>query len=216
MPTGLTAPILEGCSFKDFAVQCAFQFGALIDYRDVSSRNRPLLPVKIEPDTYHKEQYLEAVEELSKIQAWAEQDIQSQHAAYLKRFSDQQKKTEAKAKDEATLRLAAYQRMLAKAEQFRPPTSEHRGFKDLMIAQIKQSMEWDCRDAEKEKRWEKEQADYVDHVTSKAPKEWYAEKVAELAAKRDRHLAGWQLDVRRAEEKSLWIQQLCRAIDEVQ
>lgn len=148
MPTGYTAPVKDGeiTDLSDYALTCARGFGAMVLLRD-------------------SEQSLEATRRYVEEQAYAEAsgyypDALAKSQARLAEFremTDDQALTAAQAahdevvasNEESETRrqveLARYEAMIAKVEAWTPPTEEHTGFKDFMLAQLRESIEFDCR-----------------------------------------------------------------------
>ena len=139
MPTGFTAKILEGITFQQFAMNCARATGSLIMMRD-DPMDAPI-PDSIPPDTrYYDDRLAEATKELK--------EAQEATPEYCKTKADEEY---TKAMAEWTSRItedkdtkAKYEAMLAKVEEWKPPTPKHNDMKRFMIEQIESSIRWDC------------------------------------------------------------------------
>ena len=138
MPTGYTASISEGISFEKFVLRCARAMGALIMMRD-EPFDTPI-PDKFEPSKYHVKELEKANQRYSfllhlnvdQIKEYSEKEYQEQLQSWQKCEHDK-------------LELSnKYNEMLAKVVQWIPPTKEHVGFKEFMIKQIRESIEFDC------------------------------------------------------------------------
>lgn len=139
MPTGYTADIKDGISFKTYATNCARAFGACVTLRDEPGGGENI-PEEFAPSDYH-----------SKAAQKARDDL----AALLAMTPEQRERRAAKAWDDAEtgrlMRLEekckqreAYEAMLAKVNAWTPPTPEHAGLHEFMRTQIEQSIDFDC------------------------------------------------------------------------
>ena len=138
MPTGYTAPIADGITFKEYAMGCARAFGALIMMRDEPQSAE--IPEAFEASNYHKDAIEKDSIELKKLLAM-------DHATAAEKAKEAHQKhidyhTGEIAKDEAL--AVKYRLMLAKVERYESPSPDHDEFKKFMADQIKQSMEFDC------------------------------------------------------------------------
>lgn len=143
-PTGYTAALYEGedQSFEDFAMQCARAFGALVTMRD-EPRDAPI-PDEFEPSSYHEEGLAEARRRLEAVRGWTDERVEAEartvnEVALAHHESMMQERRE---------RRARYEGMLAKVEEWDPPTSDHVGLKDFMRSQIEESIVFDCSERE--------------------------------------------------------------------
>lgn len=140
MPTGYTHNVGDGTltEFRDFALQCARAFGALIDMRD-----EPLsaeIPEAIAPTTYYSERLAESEALLAALDRMSDDEIRQATeahnaectAAYRKRCQDLQDTRE------------RYLAMLAKVREWTPPTPDHEGMKSFMAEQLITSIDFDC------------------------------------------------------------------------
>lgn len=141
MPSGYTAKIYEGeeQSFQDFALTIARAF-CWIELRDT-----PLgpIPAKLkEPDTkYHEEQLAKAKQK--KIDML---HISVQAAARrANEEADADAERRAKSAAEREELRGRYEAMLIEAEAYEPPTERHVEFREHMIKQLKQSIDFDCK-----------------------------------------------------------------------
>jgi hypothetical protein len=139
MPTGYTAAIADGISFKDFALNCARAFGACVTLGDEPGGGKNI-PERFEPSDYHQKAGDKARGELATLDrmtaveretaAWHQ--LSDADAAYRQGIAKDKKAGE------------QYAAMLAKVRAWKPPTDEHVGLKNLMIEQIESSIKWDC------------------------------------------------------------------------
>jgi hypothetical protein len=140
MPTGYTAAIKDGISFEKFVWSCARAFGALVMMRDEPT-GAPI-PQRFEPSDYNAKRAAEARGELARLQAMSIEQVQ---AAAESAYSEAVQRHEKRTAERTELRNK-YNAMLAKAVQWEPPTKDHEGLKEMMISQLRESIDWDCND----------------------------------------------------------------------
>ena len=131
MPTGYTTDIYNGkdVSFRDFALNCARQFGACIMQRDDPADEKP----KIMPEeSYHTEELKKLGKFKKPTKAEFEKYVKTK-IADCKETIDKMKKLQ-----------KAYNKKIKEAQNWNPPTPEHEGLKKFMIQQLTDSMQFDC------------------------------------------------------------------------
>jgi hypothetical protein len=148
MPTGLTGAIYEGkdMTLRGFALRCATQTGYGSVWTDRGEKAMPLdkAPVMKEKSD-HREALQEAMEELER---W--QQLKAQPEELRKRYDAYRTKVDLenigldKRYDEKHDR---YQTMIDKVTAWQV-TENYLPLKDLMLRQLRESMEYDCRDKE--------------------------------------------------------------------
>jgi hypothetical protein len=138
MPTGYTADIAKGITFKEYALGCARAFGALIHMRD-DNPDTPI-PEKLPQDNYHKEALEKALKDLSDFKALSSKDLMNGFLKHKKDTRAYQKKWYTEKKELAK----RYANMLTQVKKYVPPTPEHENFKKFMIEQIESSIDFDC------------------------------------------------------------------------
>ena len=140
MPTGYTAAIHGGkdVDFADFALECARGTGILVGLRDYPLDLSSV--VEVRPRPFFDTELAEAQARLREIEGWSEEQADKRaQEAYDRTLSGYKEALASK----AALR-ARYESMLAKAEAWVPPTPDHQGLKDFMIAQLNDSIQQDC------------------------------------------------------------------------
>lgn len=137
MPTGYTADIKKGISFKDFALGCARAFGACVTLRDEPDKE---IPNEFKPSTYYEEKIKELKKEIELLKTM---DIKTAGIKAKEEYNKEIKRYK-KYIDEANELLKKYEEILLKVEEWRPPTSDHNGLKDFMKEQIETSIKHDC------------------------------------------------------------------------
>lgn len=189
MPTGYTALISEGISFKNFVLQCSRAFGALIEMRD-----EPMdasIPDEFTPSNYHSEQIYKSKQRLSSLvnmslseaHKQCEADYLSQVEYYNKSISDKE-----------TLKMK-YNEMLIKVHAWVAPTDEHDGLKDFMVKQITESIDWDCKV-------------YGEKPTPKNAEIWMFEQKKVALKDIKYHEVEYEKEVERCKNRSEWVRQL--------
>lgn len=136
-PSGYTATLEKGeQSFEDFVLDCARAFGALIDLRD--DPDAPI-PDEFQPSSYHVEGVADARKRRDEVLRWTDSQAASAAAAdwaeTRQRYQD--------AIDHAAACAQRYVTMIREVEKWEPPTSEHRGLKDFMLQQLRESLSHD-------------------------------------------------------------------------
>ena len=145
MPTGYTCDVSDGkiTTLRDFAMQCARAFGALITMRDA-----PLgtpIPDTLTPQTdYHDKAIREAQEQLKKLTAMTPARV----AAAAKADADKIAAAHASADADRLVRENRYKAMLAQVVEWRVP-AEIAELRKFMIEQLQESIEFDCGDMPK-------------------------------------------------------------------
>jgi monoamine oxidase len=196
MPTGYTADLKDGISFKTYALNCARAFGACVTLRDEPGGGENI-PDEFTPSDYN---------------AKAAQKARDELAALLNLTPDQRERRAAKAWDEAeTSRLMrledkrkqreAYEAMLAKVNAWTPPTPEHAGLHEFMRTQIEQSIDFDCG------------GDYGKTPTPRLTgDQWSAQEAARLNRDIGYHEKEHAAECKRAADRTAWVRALRAAL----
>lgn len=155
MPTGLTGDIYEGkdMTLRGFALRCVTLTGFGCTWTERGERAMPLdkAPVMKE-DGYHRKALHQAEEKLARWQRLKDQpeEMQREYDAYCTKVKLENIGRD-KRYDEKHDR---YQAMIDKVTAWQV-TEDYLPLKELMLRQLRESMEYDCRD--KEHR-------YYDHI----------------------------------------------------
>ena len=140
MATAYAADVRSGkiTEFKDYAMQCARAFGALVTMRDEPSdaeipsefKVADWYQTDVDKANYELESFLHSDDDmlLAKKQEQFEKAMQNN----LNRI--QEKRQQRK----------RYEDMLDKAKQYIPPSADHKEFAKFMISQIEESIEFYC------------------------------------------------------------------------
>lgn len=143
MASSLTYKVRDDkISFNEFVWRCARQMEPLIHMRDQSIDAKIHFNIQnFDDQTYHQKRVEEYQKELKRLSFIHKTDlIQEWNDEYLKRH---QEAIETKKKD-ATIRKN-YTKMLSKVKKWKPPTQNHLHLKELMISQLVESIEQNCR-----------------------------------------------------------------------
>lgn len=198
MPTGYTAAIANGISFRQFAMSCARNFGALISMRDEPSCAE--IPEKFEPSPYYAEHLHAATEELKRVEAMSAEELDAAADTEYQKDTEERRKQIAK-----TLALRGqYQSMLSKVRAWVPPSEDHAGLRSFMIEQIEGSIEFDCSTDYYEKR----------PIKYKTGKAWRDERIQAITKDITYYTKELQKENARVEGRNDWIKKLRNSLPE--
>lgn len=194
MPTGYTADIEKGITFKEYALNCARAFGALIELRD-EPKGFPI-PEEFSASAHHSSRVEEAKTALAKLETLTDEEarrlVDEENLKNLKYHID------AIAANEKL--RGKYDAMLAQAEAYVSPSRDHDEYKNFMIRQIRESTEFDCG------------GDYHQRAIAKlrlmTGAEWIASQRERLQHDVDHHSREYDKDKERAEARTTWVKQL--------
>jgi hypothetical protein len=137
MPTGYTANIKDGITFKQYAMTCARAFGACVELRDDPLADE--IPVFTVGD-YYPNALANAKQQLALYISYtdeeAEQGAQLDYDAELANIK--------RAIDEANDLEKKYNAMLVEARNWVAPTPAHAELKSFMMQQLLDSIRFDC------------------------------------------------------------------------
>ena len=194
MPTGYTAQIADGITFKEYALGCARAFVALIEMRDDPS-GAPI-PEEFVASSYHADTVANAEASLRELELMDAETAQARADAAAKK--DMAYHTKAIA-DSLVLR-GKYEAMLESAQAYIAPSDDHREFKAFMVSQIKDSIKFDCGSD-----YHQRQIAQMNHQTGA---EWIADQRANLQREVEYHSGGLAAERERAAERTAWVKQL--------
>lgn len=156
---------------------------------------------EFKPSPYHQEQLAESMEELIKIQTASNAEL----IAQWRTECDQQIERAKKGIADREEQKARYERMLATAKQFVPPTDSHREFAKFICSQLEESIQFDCG------------TDYYEEQLQAKPfTEWKQERIADLEHSLQYHRDGWAEEVARVKQRNDWVNALRKAIADVE
>ena len=205
MPTGYTSYIKDGkiTSGKEFLKLCTRAFGIAVDLKD-ESLDVPT-PNHFEPHPYYEKAYKDSLvsreKAYSKTLEEVKEDIISKYndnkgmaEKILEKYKDEDKK---------------YLKVRKEVEKWIPPTPEHENLKKFCLEQIDMSLntslyEWCEEDINKELDTSDDTVrKYIDNLKD------YADEKLKRAYK------NWQEELRRVEEKNLWMKQFLDSLDDM-
>lgn len=138
MPTGYTAAIADGITFREFVLRCARAFGASVTMRDEPT-DAPI-PERFEPSEWYAQRAQAASRRLDELAALRPEDAEARaESDYRERAAEREQRVA----QTAALR-AKYEAMLAEVNAWEPPTPDHVELKRFMGEQIAESLRFDC------------------------------------------------------------------------
>lgn len=189
MPTGYTAPIKDGISFRQYALNCARAFGALVLMRD-DPADAPI-PERFEPSTWNADRLQEASERLTQLRlmslADTEREALAAHTEALRSYNERKAERE-------ELR-GKYEAMLAQVVAWQAPTADHVEYKKFMETQIRESIDFDCRE-------------YEDAPTLQSGAEWLAAAIKKAEWDVQYHTREDSKERERTEGRNAWVKAL--------
>lgn len=199
MPTGYTADVGDGTvtDFRDFAMQCARAFGALVRMRDDPAD--AAIQSEFAPSDYHVKALAEAREALASLRSMS---IDQRQVAAEAANADAVASWDLRESKRAETRRR-YDAMLAHVKAWTPPTGAHVEMKNFMIQQLSESIRFDCVP-----------------TCSKPPTplkrdEWFAEAVAKAEYDIGYHTKEHAAEVARCAKRTAWIADLRRSLQPV-
>lgn len=190
MSTAYTAVIKDGATFEQFMMRCARAMGGCIAMRD-----DPLdatIPERFEPSSYYAKRREEQRAGLNALHAMTPAEAE---VAAAREYAEACASHKQRAEDRATL-LNQYNAMLAQVVQWTPPTAEHEPFKEFMLKQIQQSIEFDCCNR------------FDPPPTSKTGEEWWSDKFSATIDAIRHSTQEYQEEVARTESRNQWLRAL--------
>jgi len=191
MPSAYTAPIKDGITFEQFAMNCARAFGALIEMRDMPDGAE--IPERFEPSDYHIKALERERAALAELEALSPEQCETRAIAEFEKDEDYR----LRALREARALQQKYESMLAMVRDWQPPSDDHQGMKDFMVQQIQDSIKFDCG------------VEYYETPTErKTGAEWLADSLARVRGSIARHEEGHAAEVARTEGRNEWLRLL--------
>lgn len=191
VPTGYTAAIADGISFKEYALSCARAFGALIAMRDAPADAE--IPEEFKSSTYHLEMLQETKSRLCELEAMS---IIQATEAVNKSYNEAEKQRK-KCIDECNDLLIKYQLMLDQAKKYVAPSEDHVRFREFMIEQITESIKFDCS------------TKYYEEPTKKlSVDEWLYNQIKQCEKDIEHHTKQYDEECKRVAERNEWVRLL--------
>ena len=193
MPSGYTVGVQDGSvtNFRQFALQCARNFGALIEMRE-EALNVPI-PDEFKPSDHHSTNLKLEENRLNLLQAMTEEDI---NASY-EDWHGKQVKEAKESLDRQRREGERYSKMLKAVHAWEPPSEDHKNLKKFMIEQLTKSVKWDCDD------------DYYNKMTEREdPFVWHKENIESCQRTIEYHKKHWAEETQRCKERTEWVRLL--------
>lgn len=203
MPTGYTSYIKDGkiTSGKEFLKLCTRAFGIAIDLKE-ESLDVPT-PSHFEPHPYYEKRYKESLKSREKAYSMTLEEVKKD---IISKYNDNKGRAE-KILEECKDEDKKYLKVREEVEKWTPPTPEHENLKKFCLEQIDMSLntdlyEWYEKDINKE-------LDTSDDTIKK-----YIDILRDNADKTlKRTYKNWQEELRRVEEKNLWMKQFLDSLE---
>lgn len=142
MPTGYTSVIADGtCTFEQFAMRCARNFGATVSMREESA-DAPI-PIEFSPADYYLLNLRMALARLDTLRNLSPRT----YAAHARTEREEALERYRNRVYDRVLQRKNYEAMLEKIEAWTPPTTDHGALKDFMLQQVRDSLKHDCDDS---------------------------------------------------------------------
>jgi hypothetical protein len=205
MPTGYTSYIKDGkiTSGKEFLKLCTRAFGIAVDLKD-ESLDVPT-PNHFEPHPYYEKAYKDSLVSREKAYSMTLEEVKEDIISKYNDNKGMAEKILEKYKDEDK----RYLKVRKEVEKWIPPTPEHENLKKFCLEQIDMSLntslyEWCEEDINKELDTSDDTVrKYIDNLKD------YADEKLKRAYK------NWQEELRRVEEKNLWMKQFLDSLDDM-
>lgn len=196
MPTGYTAKLCEeGQSFPDFVFTCARAFGALILMRD-----EPLdatIPEVFEPSDLYLKMAAETKAKVERLSAMsAEEQI-----AEGERLRDEAIAAAEEYLAKARAQDARLQEMREKVIKWAPPTPEHEGLRNFMLAQIEMSFDGDAFALE-----------LLDDARRKTPRDYFKQALENERQNITRYSTYHREEIDRTAKRNDWLSALRQSL----
>lgn len=195
MPTGYTVDIEKGISFKQFALNCARAFGALITMRD-DALDVPI-PDEFQSSDYHMKELEKAQGRLASLEVLSKSELaQAAQKEYVDALIKYNKQREENRKLEEK-----YRDMLRQVKSWLPPTPDHEGLKKFMVEQIESSIKFDCGYS-------------PERPTLKTPEEWLRKQKESILWDIAYHTQENEKEIRRCKERTAWVVALKKSLED--
>jgi len=197
MPTGYTAPVLDGEMYqaREFVKNCARAFGAFIHQRDDSSG--PAVEPSVD-DLYSMKALAEARAELDVLLTWTPERIKSEHARYV----DRTKRGNSKAVRKYNEEKARLEFMLKQLKDW-TPNEQAQPVKDFAITQIEETIDFDCG-----------HGPYTQDIEEDS-EAWYNDKLAFATDQVTYYEARFKEDMERAMDRKAYARAVLDSIDQI-
>lgn len=194
MATGYVHNMLDkNQTFEQFALECARNFGALIEMRD-EPMNAPI-PDSFKPSGYSVRRIAECEAELARYDAMTTDERIANGHALLAR----EREAVIESRDKRTSEIARINAMLAKVEAWDAPSPNHAGLRTFMLEQLTTSL-----DTHMDGYYERELA----RVECSSPMERHNQAVHATAKSLDSARKAQEEESARYAERNQWLRTL--------
>ena len=198
MATGYTHDIREGklTEFKDFALQCARAVGACIHQRDDDASD---LPKKREISDHHLKELINTEKEHQHFLSLTDEEILRMGKVQY----ENECKDRIKRQAQRQVYKERYLNMLESVDNWTPPSDDHLDYKEFMIRQLTDSLEWDCKDR-----------DDTLPVPREDVEELKKEEMERYRWSYKYHTEGYQKECESVKRQNKWIDDLYESVNE--
>ena len=199
MPTGYTSEIEKGISFNEYAMNCAKAFAACITMKDAPHDEE--IPEDFKVSDYHQKSINETTEELYELDHHTSAGIVK---LTNKEYEDKIEHNKNGIKKALELK-EKYESMWAKVYAWTPPSPDHVKYKEFMLDQLTQSIEWDCN------------IDYYNDINITRRTDtanWLAEKKQALKERIVYSAKKLKEEQSRVNGRNIWMKQLRNSLEE--
>jgi uncharacterized phage-like protein YoqJ len=204
MPSGLTYKIYSGedLTLRDFALRCVRQLGARYyasqqGDKDLPKDKAPILKVA----DYHPKKIEEAKADLQYYSGLLD-NLEAAQKLYDEEYNANMKYN-AETNEEREKLKERYEIVLKKVENWTIP-EEYNSLKELMLKQLKESIDWDC-------------SPYTPYKEEKIPvEEWVRSKIKMAVRDVEYHTEELRQETLRIEEYNNYLKGLYEALDKVE
>ena len=204
MPSGLTCKIYNGedLTLRGFALNCVRHLGPGYNASHYGDKELPKdkAPV-LNVESYHEEMILEAEKELEKWEN-LRNNLEEAQKLYDEQYA-QNMQFNTTVNEERKEVEKRYNAVLEKVEAWDIPI-EYNSLKELMLKQLKESIEWDC-------------SPYTPYKEEKVPiEEWIETRIKLTKRDLEYHTKELQEEKKKVEYDNKYLKGLYKALDEVE
>lgn len=199
MATGYTHRVQNGevVEVKDYILNCARQFGALMHMREDNSTDIKYREV----GDYHLKSLNKASDNLEQLKKMTDEDIKKEiDKNYEERIKSINRSIDKQEKDRER-----YLNMIEKVNEWNPPTKEHLNLKEFAIKQLQESIKHDCENT------------YIQIMKKELRKETiseYRDNMMKLYSKEiEYHNDSYQKEIAAVEGVNKWISDLVNSFN---
>jgi hypothetical protein len=199
MATGYTQKILDGATPREFALECARAFGALIEMRD-----DPMgLPIPAELEDQDSERYKSIIEKAQKRIKHVKKMSLARAAKHAQNDYDNAKNYHTAGIQEKAENCFKLAKVMAEVASYTPPTPDHENYKEFMLTQVAETVDWDGNPEHHTKELAK--------LRVLSPQEWKAKQIERAQWDVDYYTKQLNEHQERHAGRNQWLQDLHRS-----